>query len=140
MTCRLDPHNDPNEAYEVVQTPSWLRDPLNRLVDGVGERPPSQTLPAPSEGSCYPVRHRPGVPRAAACAVLHLDPVARPWPITPPAVLGDQTLEPHLAGRVEQIRPNLTALERRHEDTLRPPAQECVNRPGVPTPIGELSY
>ena len=22
----IDPHNDPNEAYEVVQTPAWLRD------------------------------------------------------------------------------------------------------------------
>lgn len=24
MTFRLDPHNDPNEAYEVVQRPAWL--------------------------------------------------------------------------------------------------------------------
>jgi hypothetical protein len=27
MTSQLDPHNDPNEAYEVVQTPAWLLDP-----------------------------------------------------------------------------------------------------------------
>ena len=27
MTFRLDLHNDPNEAYEVVQTPAWLRGP-----------------------------------------------------------------------------------------------------------------
>ena len=27
MTFRIDPHNDPNEAYEVVQTPAWLGDP-----------------------------------------------------------------------------------------------------------------
>jgi hypothetical protein len=26
MTFRFDPHDDPNEAYEVVQTPAWLRD------------------------------------------------------------------------------------------------------------------
>jgi hypothetical protein len=25
--CADFPHNDPNEAYEVVQTPAWLRDP-----------------------------------------------------------------------------------------------------------------
>ena len=27
MKTSLDPHNDPNEAYEVIQTPAWLCGP-----------------------------------------------------------------------------------------------------------------
>jgi hypothetical protein len=27
MKTSLDPHNDPNEAYKVIQTPAWLRGP-----------------------------------------------------------------------------------------------------------------
>jgi hypothetical protein len=61
---RLDPHNDPNEAYEVVQTPGLVTRPANGLVDGAVHGFPGQALPAASEGSCYSVRHRPGVPRS----------------------------------------------------------------------------
>ena len=35
-------------------------------------------------------------------------------------MLGDQTLKPHAAGSLEQLRPDLALLERRHEDPLGP--------------------
>jgi hypothetical protein len=41
-------HNDPNEAYEVIQTPAWLRGPPTDWWDGAGERHPGQALPAAS--------------------------------------------------------------------------------------------
>jgi hypothetical protein len=64
MNFRFDPHNDPNEAYEVVQTPAWLRGPPTNWWTVLANAPSGQALPAASEGSCNPVRHRPGVSRA----------------------------------------------------------------------------
>src|SRR5260221_8638917 len=58
-------------------------------------------------------------------SVLHLDPVVAPASaVGALAVLTDQTLEPHPAGRIEQVRPDLALLEGCDEDALCPPAQE----------------
>jgi hypothetical protein len=40
------------------------------------------------------------------------------------AVLGDQTLQPQLARMTEQVRADLTLLERRHVDAVDPPGQD----------------
>jgi hypothetical protein len=47
MTFRLESHNDPNEACEVVQTAGLATRPANRPVDGAGQRHPGQALPPP---------------------------------------------------------------------------------------------
>jgi hypothetical protein len=39
------------------------------------------------------------------------------------AMLGDQTLKPHAAGSLEQLRPDLALREWRHEDSLGSPAE-----------------
>jgi hypothetical protein len=62
MTFRLDPHNDPNEAYEVIQTQAWLRGPPTNwwtvLANGI------------------PVKHYP--PRRKALAIQYAtDPAYR---------------------------------------------------------------
>jgi hypothetical protein len=57
--------------------------------------------------------------------VLHLDPViASAEPVRSLAALGHQAFESHATGGLEQIRPDLALLERRHEDALRPAAEE----------------
>jgi hypothetical protein len=58
--------------------------------------------------------------------VLDLHPVSRPaalvWPV---AVLGAQTLQPHIACGTEKIGTDLALLEGIHEDALRPTRQEA---------------
>ena len=39
-------------------------------------------------------------------------------------MLGDQALEPHAAGRLEQLRPDLALLEGLNEDPLGPAAEQ----------------
>ena len=57
--------------------------------------------------------------------VLHLDPmVASAVAVGASAMLGDQSLKAHAAGRLELIWPDLALLERCHEDALRPAAQQ----------------
>ena len=57
--------------------------------------------------------------------VLHLDPVITAAGLVGAlAVLGDLAFQTHAAGRLKQIRPNLSALEERDEDALGPAAQK----------------
>jgi hypothetical protein len=56
-------------------------------------------------------------------SVFHLDPVASPRSIAPILALRHNPFGSHPAGCCEQFGPNLTVLDRRHEDALRAAAE-----------------
>jgi len=72
--------------------------------------------------------------------VLDLKPmVASAWPVDALTMLGDQTLQPHPAGRLEQLGTDLALLERRHEDALGPPAEQ-LRQVGLARCSGSVFY
>jgi len=70
-------------------------------------------------------------------AVLHLDPVAASAGAEGAlAVLGDQTLDTHAAGGVEQVWSDLSLLEGSDEDAIRPAAEQLL-QVGLPQCSGK---
>src|SRR5690349_3211040 len=60
-------------------------------------------------------------------AVLHLKPVLRPaTAIRPVTALADKPLQPQTTCSLEEIRPDLAALEGVDEDALRPARQQAL--------------
>jgi hypothetical protein len=58
-------------------------------------------------------------------AVLHLDPVlGSPGALGSIAPLRHHAFQTHVAGRAEQVWPDLASLERRYEDAVRPTREQ----------------
>jgi hypothetical protein len=120
----LADRNQKGSAERLGSESSRLLDELVRLV----AMPPSQQLwPASvNEESLADYLKLIGyATERRMLPVLDLDPVVTSAePVRSLAVLGHQAFEPHAAGGIEQIRPDLALLVGRHEDPLAPAAQE----------------
>ena len=69
--------------------------------------------------------------------VFDLNPMLRPTGlIGPVAMLGDETLQPELAGLAGQVRPDLALLKGIDEDPLRSAGEQSISQTEMPAPIG----